>query len=384
MDPREYRTILDWLLHLPDPRERKGRRYGWECLLRLLAAAVAGGSRGALAMHEWVAHRRVELEAHLGPLWRGVPSESTFQRLLRGVDVERLEELAGQHNLGVAMARQAAGEAGWEAPLLALDLDGKWLRTASAHGSRVLLLGLSTQTDGLMLRQARVSAKTNEEGAAPDLLSGLDLRGCLVAMDAGITSRPVARTIVAQGGHYLMVVKEDTPTWHAELAALFAAPPSRRFDRARAHVATVDKGHGRLEEREVWVSSESTDWLGLPGAGAMLMRRTARTELKSGVQSEPQTTYAVTSLRPGEVAPEWLAHWWRGHWSIENKLHYPRDVTLGEDRCAVWQGSAPQALAALRNMLVAAIRREDRWASLASAMRWAGAQTIHALQLVGA
>ena len=221
------------------------------------------------------------MAAHLGPLWRGVPSESTFQRLLRGIDVEHLEELAAQHNLGVAKARKSAGEAGWEAPLLALDLDGKWLRTASAHGSRV-------------------PATTNEEGAAPHLLAGLDLRGCRVTMDAGITSR---------GGHCPMVVKEDTPAWYAELAAIFAVPASRRFDRERAHVATVDKGHGRLEQR---------------------------------------------------------------------------DVTLGEDRCAVWKGSAPQTLAALRNMLMAAIRGEDRWESLALAMRWAGAQTVHALQLVGA
>jgi predicted transposase YbfD/YdcC len=380
MDRTPYRTILDWLLLLPDPRGRQGRRYGWELLLRLLAMAFASDCRGALAIQEWVACQQEELAAGLGRQWRGVPSESTFQRLLRQIDVEVLEELAAGHNL--AVARDTARAA--EQPLVALALDGKWVRTASAHGSRVLLLGLSTQREGLPLCQARVPAGRNEESVAPAMLQRLDLGGCLVTMDAGITSRAVARAIVAAGGHYLMVVKGDTADWHQELAAVFATAPGRRFDRQRRHFATIEKGHGRREERSLWVSGESCDWLGLAGAGAMLMRQTTRTEVKSGRRGETQTTYAVTSLTPDRVPLPWLAGCWRGHWSIENKVHWVRDVTFGEDRCAVWRGGAPQVLAALRNMLLAAVRRDDRWPSMASALRWARAKPIHAMQLTGA
>lgn len=376
MDERQYDGLMGYLVQLVDPRGRRGRRYAWEYLLGCLAAAFAAGCRGPLAIHEWTAAHGDVLELHFGPLARGVPSESTFQRLLQRVDPDHLEALVEQHN----RALTASSPAPAPAPLAA---DGKVLRQAQAHGEKQWLLGLASQPHGVLLRQRRVPLGTNEQGALPALLAGLDLSGCLVTFDAGFCSRPTASAVLAAGGDYLMQVKADCPELYGDLVTWFATEGHER-EGDWAEVVERDHGHGRHERRRLEVSGVADGWLSdWPGARLALHRTSQRTHAKTGQVGAAEDSYALCSLSPEGVSARQLLAWWRGHWSIENRVHYVRDVTLGEDRRAVWKGSAPQVLAALSNGLLAIIRVADRWSSVASGVRWASHNPIHALQLVG-
>jgi predicted transposase YbfD/YdcC len=375
MDTCQYGGLTRFVLEVPDPRDARGRTYAWSYLLAVVVAAVAAACCGPLAIFEWICNHREPLQQALGEDAERIPSVSTLQRVLRCVDVERLEEQVEAHN------RAVVSEAPPESPVL--PLDGKWARTASAHGEPVILLTLATP-DGIVVRQRRVPAGTNEEACAPALLAGMDLEGKLVTADAGITSKKLARRVIAQGGDYLLAIKGDTPALYGALVEHFNTPPSRRFDPVQWRDHTREKGHGRIEERRLEASWMLNEWLDeWPRLGLALRRWTRRKDTKTGRWSDPEETYALTSLTLDRATPAALLRWWRDHWAIENRVFYVRDVTLGEDRCAVWRGSGPQALAALRNGVVARLRLDERFDTVKSGFRWAQANAVNAMQLVG-
>jgi predicted transposase YbfD/YdcC len=117
----------------------------------------------------------------------------------------------------------------------------------------------------------------------------------------------------------------------------------------------VNLGHGRIEKRRLWALPIYDDFLDWPGARLMLRLERTRIHKASG-QRTTELAYALTSLSLDEATPQQLLTLWRGHWQIENRLHYVRDVTMGEDACRIRSGQAPQALAAARNTVLAVLR----------------------------
>ncbi len=209
-----------------------------------------------------------------------------------------------------------------------------------------------------------------------------DLHGCLVTLDALHTQRATARLILAQGGHYLLVVKANQPDLSAALTEWFteAAWSAER----EAQVTTCDVGHGRHEHRTLTRRLVDTRLLGLmgwPGVQQALRRVTWAQLRPSGVERREVVTYALTSL-PATVLPAALEAAWRGHWTIENRLHYVRDVTWGEDAGQAHCGSTPQARAALRNGLLSLLRRCG-YTQIASALRHLGASVPRTLRFLG-
>jgi hypothetical protein len=146
-------------------------------------------------------------------------------------------------------------------------------------------------------------------------------------------------------------------------------------------VHTFTKGHGRREWRTLETSSALQGWLKWPEHRQVLRRTCRRLLLKTGKLQE-ETTYAVTSLARHEADAAVLEGFWRGHWTIENRVHYVRDVTFGEDTGQAYRGSTPQALAAFRNALLTLLRSLG-WANIADALRHFEANVAHALQLIG-
>ncbi|HEX5504572.1 MAG TPA: ISAs1 family transposase, partial [Thermomicrobiales bacterium] len=151
---------------------------------------------------------------------------------------------------------------------------------------------------------------------------------------------------------------------------------------ALATATTVGKGHGRLERRTLTRRAALNACLAWPDVGQVLRRRYRAVDLATG-RVRQEVRYALTSLAPGEAAPAQLEALWRGHWTIENRVHYVRDVTMGEDAGQQRTGHAPQALAALRNGVLNALRGRG-WGSVADALRHYGAYAPRALRLVGA
>ena len=200
-------------------------------------------------------------------------------------------------------------------------------------------------------------------------------------MDALLTQKALGKQIIEQGGDYLMVVKSNQPALYQAIELLFESPPFTRDVEDRLSYDYSGKGHGRLETRTLESSELLSEYLDWPGVGQVMRRTCRRVQLKTGEISE-ETTYGLTSLTRSQALPKQLEAFWRAHWTIENKSHYVRDETLGEDRCQVHTGNSPQALAALRNAIINLLRFEG-WLNIASALRYYGASVPRTLRLIG-
>ena len=260
-----------------------------------------------------------------------------------------------------------------------MALDGKTLRGSRKQGAPgVHLLSALSHHIGLTLAQQAVSDKTNEITQVETVLRQLVLPGRVFTMDALLTQRHVAQTIVDGGGDYVMIVKENQPQLHADIELVFTLPPAG--DR-QPSARTVDIGHGRIEQRNITTSEALvgySDWPGL--AQVFEIGRHVITQ-KTG-EERVEVVYGVTSLRPERVTPGQLLAFVRGHWHIENKSHWVRDVTFDEDRSQVRCGNIPHVMAALRNTAIGVLR----WAghtNIAAACRQLAAQPAQALALIG-
>jgi DDE family transposase len=233
------------LAAVPDPRRRRGQRYPWPVLLTLIAAALVSGQQNLRAMGQWVAEHAADVGPLVGLPPGRVPSPATLRQAVRAVDLDHLEARIATFVASLPAAPPPAAERRPSAPPLpwtGLALDGKAVRGANRHGATVHLVGLVRHDDGRVLRQVAVAAKSNEIAAAPRLLAGWDLRGTVTTMDALLTQREVATHILAQGGHYLMVVKANQPELLAAITTLFSEAPPSPARRCHGHGDDVRQG----------------------------------------------------------------------------------------------------------------------------------------------
>lgn len=201
---------------------------------------------------------------------------------------------------------------------------------------------------------------------APDVLDQLPLQKKVITGDALFTQRKLCRKIVSRKGDYLFIVKGNQAQLHWAIQLLFDKPAKEfSFDQAEQWSRHGD----RLEVRRLWASTALNDYLDWPGLKQVLK---IERETKKKGQKEQQVRYAITSLGP-ETGARKLLNFVRGHWAIENKLFRVRDVTLGEDASQVRKGSAPEVMAALRNTVLALLRRSGA-TNIAAALRENGWQ----------
>ncbi len=374
MDCAQYSTLLATVCQVPDPRHKKGQRFGWPFLLSLILAAVASDQHSGHAIAHWVHLHATELREGLHPPRPEMPSESTLKRVLRQLDVVALE-----HHL----TRFARAQGSPTVPLRGWAVDGKELRGLRAHGGRLTLVSVVEHGNGRVLAQRAVAPHRGEVSAARPLLR-CNLSGIVVTADALFTQRRLAQQIRAHRGHYLMVVKANQPELYDAIALLFDQPPWTRQEQVQEYQQATqrNRGHGRREQRRLECSTALNRYLDWPGVGQVLRRQCVRVNRKTG-ELQRQTRYAVTSLKPVQAGAAELEALWRGHWTIENRVHRVRDVTMGEDASQLRKGPAPQVLAALRNALLNLWRTQGRQ-NIADALREHAASVPHALQLIGA
>jgi predicted transposase YbfD/YdcC len=383
MDTAQDSIFMDYLADLPDPRKRRGTRHAWRVVLTLISAALAAGCRTPHAIGQWVGLHAAVLHATLCPRAKRVPSESTVVRALRHVNVTALETRIAEFG---QRAVTATSEGTISCPngerLEAQAIDGKALRGASTHGQTTHLVSLVRHGSGTTLAQMAVARKRNEIAAVPLLLAGHDLTDTVTTMDALLTQRAIARAILAQGGHYLMVVKRNQRRLSEDLELFFRLPPITADSEEWDRVQTISKEHGRIERRTLESSSGLCAYLSWPGVGQVVRRRCERTIVATGEYS-CEVSYGLTDLTPARAGAAQLESLWRGHWTIENRDHYVRDVTLGEDAGQAHTGSTAQALAAWRNGILTVLRRAG-WRNIADAVRAYAASVHNALDLIGA
>lgn len=376
MDHPKYSSLMDAVIDIPDPRKARGKRHQWDVLLTLISAALLCGQRNGRALGQWVHDHKLDLMTHLALPHKPLPSTATLRRALRSIDVAALESRLAQFAQTVSVTPPPQ-----TAPWQGQAVDGKAVRGAQLHRDPVHLVSLVCHGSGVVRSQVRVRDKSNEITAVPLLLAGRDLRGTVTTMDALLTQQAIARQIRQQQGHYLMVVKENQPALYRAIALVFELPPPQEVEHHLDQVTTVGKGHGRLETRTLERTCALNGYVDWPEVGQVLRRTCQRIKLTTGEVSE-EVTYGVTSLGWQEADASKVEALWRGHWGIENKVHYVRDVTFGEDASRIHVGHAPQALAALRNGLLTLLRSQGV-TNIADAVRSYAASLPETFQLLG-
>ncbi len=344
---------------VPDPRRRQGTRYPLAAILTLAVAALLANHRSLLAMAEWAADQSEDMKRALGFPTGRTPHVSTLHRVFR-----RLDPAALEHALTDFFEPQLPGEVRPRGTQ-GIAVDGKAhrgrlpherVRTHPVHAVSAFCHDL-----GVVLAQIAVNSQQHEAEltVAPLLLRQVAWQGRVLTGDALYCQRTLCAQVVDAGGDYLVLVDGTQPTLQADIQQLFAPVPppwpghaACTIEEERAY--QVEKGHGRLEERTLRLSSELAEYVDWPYLSQVF--QVTRTWTRQGVTKQ-QVRCGITSL-PGAVAG--AAHvlaLQRGHWSIENRLHDVKAVTLAEDQSSIHCDAGPQIMAALRNTAIGLLRR---------------------------
>ena len=278
----------------------------------------------------------------------GIPSHDTFGRVFSLLDPDAFEKCF--------MAWMSALVELTGGKLIAID--GKSIRRSFAHawdksGMVHLVSAMLSQGDNrIVFGQLAVEDKSNEITAIPKLLELMDLRGVVVTIDAMGTQREIAKTIVDGKGDYILPVKENQPALHQKVKALMddaALGPVKGVK--VGHFQQTGEGHGRIEKRELWVVND-TQWLGedllklwpgLAGGSLVLVQRTRQDLSDATGKTTTERHYYISSLKGcTNAAAQTMAQYIRGHWAVENNLHWQLDVSFNEDQRRIRKGNGPE------------------------------------------
>jgi predicted transposase YbfD/YdcC len=369
-------SLAAYFERLPDQRCARGKRYrlGHVCVLATLAKL--SGEDHPLGMAQWAQVRQPSLGPLLG-LTKRMPCHNTYRRVLaKGIAAADLD----QHVSAFLSQREVGGHN------VLIALDGKTMRGTIPRGQSqgVHLLAAYVPAQGIVLVQVAVANKENEIVAAPKVLASLDLRGKIVVGDAMQTQRALSLQILAADGDYIWLAKDNQPTLRSDIEQWFApeshitgfSPVAKDFQTAR----TVDKGHGRHEERTITTSSLLNEYLDWPGVAQVFKLERRAINLTTG-EVRHEVVYGLTSLSADQAPPKRLMSLIRQYWGIENGLHYRRDKSLHEDATRMCNTNQAQNLAAINNLVVGLLLAQG-WRSLPEARRYYAGCLPAALNLV--
>jgi predicted transposase YbfD/YdcC len=279
----------------------------------------------------------------------GIPCADTFRRVFTALEPEQFQACF------LSWVRSLVDST--DGKLIAID--GKTVRHSFAgeEGKGPLhVVSAWVAQNQLVLAQVVTDAKSNEITAIPRLLELLDLRGSTVSIDAMGCQKKIAEAIVGGGGDYVLALKDNQPTMHQEVEQFFESARADAFCDTRSDQAeSVDGDHGRIEVRRVFASddigwmADKSDWKGLQSVVMVESERTV------GSNTSTERRYSLTS-RAAHAAV--LAECVRGHWGIENKLHWVLDMAFDEDRSRIRRGNAPDNFALLRKIALNLLKLE--------------------------
>lgn len=352
MVPPPAAAIVDHVASLDDPRVGPATRHRLLDIVAIALCAVICGADGWVEVEQFGKDTGDRPRTFL-PLPHGIPSHGAFGRVFAALDAEPVER--GFASWVQAIARLTAGEA--------VAVDGKGLRRShdrAAGKAALALVGAWAGTDRLTLGPVAVAGGSREIAAIPERLRLLALRGCIVTVDAIGCQTAIARRVVARDADHVLAPKENQGTLFEAVEVLFAAGRATGFaDLEHTTHRTAEKGHGRLEIRRVWAVGEpeviadldpTGAWPGLRSVGVV------EAERRVGERVSREARSYLSSL-PGDAERCGAAV--RGHWGIENDLHWVLDVACREDESRVRQGAADHNLALLRRLALTPLRREQ-------------------------
>lgn len=344
--PSRLRVLLDHFAEVRDPRAPEKVRYPLDEVLFLVVAATIAGCDDYDEIADWGADH-LEFLRRFSEFYFGTPCEDWLR-----VVMNRIDPTLFQH----CFTGWTRGLSPGATDLIAID--GKTSRRSHDRGrgrAALHLVSAWATTERLVLAQQAVDAKENECGVIPDLLDRLALDGALVTIDAIACNPTIAAAITDRKGDYLLAVKANQPTLHQEIASYFANPPAGES----ATLVDVDKGHGRIETRRYTVS-HAVDWLlsdrrypGEPRFPTLAAIAMVEATVERNAVSTTERRYYISSAK---LDPQRLAQAVRGHWGIENGLHWVLDVIFKEDQSRLRRGHGACNMAVVRHFALNLVR----------------------------
>ena len=337
-------SLMEAFADVPDPRIDRQRRHELLDILVIAICCLLCGGESFNDMHDFGLAKDDWLRTFL-KLPNGIPSHDTFNRVFAALDPKAF--LACFLRWTAAL-RTVVGEE-------IVAMDGKALRRATSGESVPCVVSAWAVRNGLVLGQLRVDQKSNEITAVPELLRALELRGCIITLDAMGCQRAIATQIREAGADYVLALKGNHPAVQAEVQGFLDDAIAHHEDHLSFH-ETVEKGHGRIETRRCWQSeridwfADRAHWSGLRSVGVIESVR------EIGGVATTERRYFLSSLCLDAAR---FARTARAHWGVENQLHWVLDVQFGEDQSRARTGYAAENLATLRRLALNLLKREQ-------------------------
>jgi predicted transposase YbfD/YdcC len=373
--PTKTCALVERLQTIADPRRQsENLKHPLVDIIILGFCGVLAGCEDFVEIAEW-AKVHAEFFGTFLALPHGIPSHDTFNRVFAMLKPETLQAVLLPW---LGERRGLPGE--W------IQVDGKTLRRTRCQRQKLKALHVVSawagQT-GLTLGQVAVDAKANEITAIPQLLELLDLQDKSVTIDAMGCQKAIAQAIVEGGGDYILAVKANQPTVHADIQEAFAQAPVPKLRSSRV-ATTFEKGHGRYEQRTVQVlpareylsAAQSALWAGV--RSLVMVTRVVWEQATEGQSTEGR--YFLSSLPPNARR---IGSAVRGHWRIENGLHWVLEVVFREDARRVYERTTAENVAFLHRLALSLLRGDTSKSSLKVKRKRAGWSLSYLMQLLG-
>lgn len=347
-------SLIEQLQQLPDPRVQARCEHDLVDVLVIALCCLLCGGEGFNDMEDFGMAKRKWFRTFLR-LRSGIPTHDTFNRVLAALKPEAFLEMfmAWTQTLRSTISDEIVA------------LDGKALRRALDRGeSPRVIVSAWAASNSLVLGQIEVPAKTNEITALPRLLRALELSGCIVTLDAMGCQKEIAKEIKEADAEYVLALKGNQGQCHEEIKSYLDDAVARHCEKIPAkknavplaYQETVEKDHGRIETRRYWQSAE-LDWFAGQGEWEGLRSVGMVESVRQVGEAAPtvERRYYLSSL---SVDVEKFARAVRGHWAIENSLHWVLDVQCGEDKSRARAGHAAANLATLRRLALNLLKQD--------------------------
>jgi len=371
-------NIVHFFDELPDPRSSINRWHLLGDVIVIAICAVLAGCDGPTAIAKWAVLNEMWLQKHLA-MPNGVPAKDTYRRVLSLLNPRMFQQCFSQwlDSLSFLSDEQKAEHK----KLIAID--GKALRRShdKKNGLGALFIVSAWASDqGVSLGQVATEEKSNEITAIPKLLDQIDVDDAIITIDAAGCQKNIAQQIVDGGGDYVLALKKNHPTLCEEVESFFA--DHLQDDFARHPVSRYeesDQGHGRIERRTYYQATapnnlyRRADWRGLKTIGAAV-----RVYEQDGVEKTAIRYYLCSLRRNGKL----FGHAVRGHWGIENSLHWCLDMTYREDESRVRNRNFADNLSWLRRLTLSLIKQHPGQESNIMKRRMAGWSVDYLLQIL--
>jgi predicted transposase YbfD/YdcC len=347
----EIGGIAKHFSRVKDPRIDRTKRHRLLDIILIAICAVICGADSWVDI-ELFGKTKIEWLKTFLKLPNGIPSHDTFGRVFAALNPQEFESSFMEWVQAINQLTQGQ----------VIAIDGKQLRGSQDSGAgknAIYMVSAWATENQLVLGQRKVDDKSNEITAIPKLFKLLEVKGCIVMVDAIGTQTKIAKTIIEQGGDYILAVKENQGHLYEDIHDLFADNLQFNYEGIpHSYAKVVNKDHGRIELRQCWTISDPEylanirdlkRWEGIQTLVMILSER------RIGDESEVQDRYFISSL---ESNAEKILRAKRSYWGIENRLHWVLDIAFNEDRSRVRKDNAPQNFAVLRHMALNLLKQE--------------------------